>query len=67
MQVRVDQGRCQGHGHCWGIEAPSVFQAADDDGHARVVVDEVPPDLEEDVLRAERLCPERAISVVEEP
>ena len=66
MKVQVDLGRCQGHGHCWGIESPAVFAPLDDDGHARVLVDEVPEDQEDEVLRAERLCPERAITVVED-
>jgi len=41
---------------------PEVFDL-DDDGLARVLLDEVPPELEEKVRFAEMSCPEAAIRV----
>jgi ferredoxin len=36
-----------------------------DDGHAGVVVDEVPPDLGDAARNAAQTCPERAITISE--
>ena len=59
MKVSVDPDRCQGHARCWGI-CPEVF-SLDDEGHAFVSVDEVPPELERKATQAADNCPERAI------
>jgi ferredoxin len=61
MKVDVDLDRCRGHGICWGL-CPQVFDLTDD-GWAEVLVDEVPPELEDKVHEAVRSCPEKAISV----
>ena len=61
MKVTVDEDLCQGHARCWEI-CPDVF-VLDDEGHASVGDAEVPAALEEDVRRAVRNCPERAISL----
>jgi ferredoxin len=61
MQVTVDADLCQGHARCWEI-CPDVF-TLDEEGHASVSDAEVPAALEEDVRRAVRNCPERAISL----
>lgn len=60
MQVSVDPDRCQGHARCWSI-CPEVF-ALDDEGHAVLILSEVPPELEDKVRHAERNCPESAIT-----
>ena len=60
MKVRVDDAVCQGHTLC-SIAAPEVFLLRDDDGHAYVESDDVPPDQEDAVRRAAEGCPERAI------
>ena len=62
MKVRVDTDLCAGFGICVGI-SPEVFQLHDD-GYAAVLVDEVPPELEDEVRRAVDQCPARAISLV---
>ena len=62
MKVRVDGERCVGHGMCF-LAAPNVFQLSDEDGHAYVSSEDVPPDLNEAVRQAERSCPEQAIVV----
>lgn len=61
MKVRIDPEVCAGFGICVGI-TPEVFELHDD-GYATVLVGEVPPELEELVLRAVDQCPSRAISV----
>lgn len=60
MRVWVDQDLCQGHALC-AEEAPAVFRLRDSDGHAYVVVDEVPPEHRESAERAVLGCPEQAI------
>ena len=61
MKVRVDPEVCAGFGICTGI-SPEVFELHED-GYATVLVDDVPPELEELVRRAVDQCPSRAISV----
>ncbi len=64
MKVRVDEYRCVGHGMCY-LAAPEVFQLSDEDGHAYVLSEDVPPGLEEAVYQAQRGCPEQAIYIKE--
>ena len=61
MKVRIDSTRCQGHGQCVFL-CPEVF-AADEQGFGTVPREEVPPDAEADVARAEACCPEGAIQI----
>lgn len=61
MQVAVDADRCEGHARCWAI-CPEVF-GLDEEGHAVVLVSEVPADLEDKAREAVTNCPERAITV----
>jgi ferredoxin len=60
MKVRIKSELCQGHAMCW-LACPDVFQLSDDDGHASVVAETVPPVFEADVAMAVRSCPEKAI------
>ncbi|MGY1712090.1 ferredoxin [Geodermatophilus sp. SYSU D00758] len=62
MHVSVDLGVCQGHGVCH-MSAPDVFELDESDGHAIVMVDPVPVELEGDAQLAADSCPERAITV----
>ncbi len=64
MKVRVDGERCVGHGMCY-LAAPEVFQLSDEDGHAYILADDVPPNLGDAVLQAVRSCPEQAIIVTD--
>ena len=61
MKVRVDTEICAGFGICVGI-CPEVFELHDD-GYAKVLVSEVPPELEDMVRRAASQCPAQAISL----
>lgn len=63
MKVKVNPDICAGFGICTGI-APHVF-ALHDDGYAVVLVDEVAPEDEDAMRRAESQCPARAISICE--
>jgi ferredoxin len=63
MRVTVDGDRCQGHTLC-ALQAPDVFLLRDEDGHAYVEVDGVPPGLEDQVERAVQTCPEGAIRII---
>jgi ferredoxin len=62
MKVRIDASLCQGHAMC-ALACPGLFQLSDEDGHAYVDDDAVPPGLEEAVRRAVQSCPEGAIAV----
>jgi ferredoxin len=67
MRIRVDPELCSGHARC-GDVAPEIYEL-DDEGynllrHEGVV--EVPPGQEAAAERGMRVCPERAILVVEE-
>ena len=63
MKVRVDPDKCQGHARCYGL-APEIFDV-DDYGQASVIVDVVPPELEEKARLAVANCPEYAIEIIE--
>jgi ferredoxin len=64
MKVSVDPARCQGHTLC-SMSAPEVFELSEDDGHARAIVGDVPPQWHEATRRAAMSCPERAVEVSE--
>ena len=61
MKASVDPDKCQGHARCWEI-CPEVFDL-NDEGHAFVIVDEVPAELETKAQEAALNCPERAIEL----
>jgi ferredoxin len=62
MKIRVDPTRCQGHGMC-ALNCPEMFELSDEDGHARVVQETVPSNLEISADMAKRSCPEGAIEL----
>ena len=64
MRVQVDEGRCQGHTMCQ-IAAPQVLKLRDEDGHAYVENEVVPPQLEAAVQMAAATCPEEAITITD--
>jgi len=65
MRVTVDGSKCHGHQMC-AIAAPAVF-GSDDYGNAVVLMDPVPADQQAAARRAEANCPERAITIEEDP
>ncbi|MEW2626408.1 ferredoxin [Streptomyces sp. NPDC048106] len=60
MKVHVDPQLCQGHTLC-AMTASDLFALRDEDGHAYVLFDEVPPEMEDQAREAARSCPEQAI------
>lgn len=60
MKVRILEERCVGHGMC-KLACPEIFELSDEDGHAFVLMETVPAELEEAVDIAVRGCPEQAI------
>jgi ferredoxin len=63
MKIKIDADRCTGHGRCYSL-APEVFEP-DDEGHSVLVVEDIPPGLEEKARLGVENCPEQAISIVE--
>jgi len=64
MKIVVDYDLCESNARCMDV-APEYFEVRDDD--KLYVLDEHPPEsARERVLRAVKVCPKHAISVVEE-
>ena len=61
MKVRVKPEVCVGHGMCV-LACPEIFKLSDEDGHAYVTTEQVPPELKDAVEQAVRGCPESAIA-----
>jgi len=60
VKLRIDTGRCQGHGRCYDL-APDLF-GEDDEGFGQVRGDgTVPAGRERDAALAVANCPEQAI------
>jgi ferredoxin len=63
MKVRINSGRCQGHGRCYDL-APGLF-GDDDEGYGQVLGDgAVPAGQEPEARLAVLNCPEHAIDLV---
>jgi ferredoxin len=68
LRVIVDLDLCGGHGVCEGA-APEIFRVRDErDGyaHVEVILERPPAALREKAKAAERQCPNRVITIVEE-
>ena len=65
MRVLIDLGKCNGYGSCV-IAAPTVFQLNESGDFADVIAASPPPERRAEVLDAVRVCPTRAISVVDD-
>ena len=64
MRIAVDADVCQGHTLC-AMNAPALFDLSEDDGHAFVIVSDVPVEHQAAARLAASGCPERAITVTE--
>lgn len=62
MKVVVDKDACISCFLCVRV-CPDLFTMDDDDNKAKVIIDEVPPKLEEYAKAAELECPADAITV----
>jgi ferredoxin len=68
MRVVVDLDLCGGHGVCQ-LEAPEIFRVVDQRGgyaHVEVILERPPEELREQAKAAERHCPNRVITIVED-
>lgn len=66
--VKVDHDLCQGHGVCQA-EAPEVFELQETDApypQSVVIMDSPGEAYREQILKAEKFCPNAAITVTEE-
>ncbi len=61
MKVHVNLEECVGHGRCYDL-APHVF-GEDEQGHCRILREEIPRELEEEARLAAKNCPEKAIGI----
>jgi ferredoxin len=59
MKVKVNENACIGCGACAAM-CSKVFEIGDE-GFAKVIVEEVPEDLKEEVMEASEGCPTAAI------
>jgi ferredoxin len=64
MRVAINPQLCRAHGQCYML-VPEVFEP-DDNGYSRVYTAVVGPEFSDRVLAAVQLCPEEAISEVED-
>jgi ferredoxin len=62
MRLQFDRARCEGFGFCEEV-APEVFQV-DDDGDLSILRPQIPPELEEKVQAATRVCPVAALKLL---
>jgi ferredoxin len=63
-KIVVDYNRCESNGRCMQV-APDIFEVRDDD--KLYLLNENPPEsARERVLKAVRVCPKQALSVVED-
>jgi ferredoxin len=64
VKLRIDPGKCQGHGRCYDL-SPDLF-GDDDEGYGQVLGDGlVPAGRLEEARKAVANCPEGAISLSE--
>ncbi|WP_366924174.1 ferredoxin [Metallumcola ferriviriculae] len=60
MKVKINEELCIACGACEGI-CPDVFKLEGD--VSKVLVDEIPPEFEDEVIEAAEGCPSQAIEV----
>lgn len=65
MKVHVDPERCMGHGMCHAM-APEVYRINEETGYNEMGVFEVPSERRAIVERGVSVCPEMAISIIDE-
>ncbi|WP_017570077.1 ferredoxin [Nocardiopsis halotolerans] len=63
MRVRIDYDQCESNALCMAA-APEVFEVRDDD-FLHLLTEEPDTASHEHVRQAERMCPKRAITVLE--
>ena len=64
MRLSVDRGRCLRSGQCTYLH-PDLFKE-DEEGYPVVLVDPIPPEMEDEARDAEEICPSMAIVIEED-
>ena len=65
MRIKVNRSRCAGHAMC-AIKGGEDLYPLDDDGFSIADGVLVPADRHHDAMLGARICPERAITLVDE-
>ena len=65
MRIKVDFDLCQGHGVC-ATECPRMFQLDESRMKVRLLRDDVPDELRDEVETAVRYCPTHALRIEED-
>lgn len=65
MRVRLDRDMCQGHACCQD-RCPEVFSTDDIEGKCVLLMQDIPPQLQEKARKAVKNCPEGALSIAGE-
>lgn len=61
MMIDVKLPACEGHGLC-AQTAPQIYEL-DEEGYVRLLVNEIPPELESAAEAGARVCPVAALTV----
>ena len=64
MKIRVDSDVCVGHGRCQ-LFAPEVF-GENERGHCLILLEDVPPELQDAARLGADSCPEKAITILDD-
>jgi len=64
MKIEVEQMKCQTAGMCVKI-CPDVFRFQEGSKRAAIILEPIPPSLEQKCRDAARKCPNKAISIEE--
>jgi len=62
MKITIDRQRCIGAGQCV-LASDTVFDQDQEDGLVRLLIADVPAQLESEVREAELICPSGAIEL----
>lgn len=65
MKITIDRQRCIGAGQCV-LASDTVFDQDREDGLVRLLMADVPVDLETEVREAELICPSGAIELTDD-
>jgi ferredoxin len=64
MRIVLDDDICQGHQAC-AIVAPDIFGSNDIGNAVVLITSDIPSEMQELARRAQRNCPEHAITIID--
>lgn len=65
MKVEVNLEVCSGHARCQ-VKGPEIYGTDDVLGKCVILVKDIPPELEHAARLGAKVCPERAIAVIDD-